>query len=197
MDYGVVEHQHRGAGAGGGPRIQRVDDEGRVQAAPAGGGVQLVGGRVVEAQHVAARAVPWLRGHLFAGKLPAAGDGRGQAKAGFAAVIYVHVTFFFQFLHPAQAFGFVGVVLRVLRLFQGVAEAPPSPATLFKKCRKVQAEKSLANSWRNVVATSLSCCRLAHTAAATGAASAAPRMSRRPCPAALARPASPPRFASG
>ena len=82
-----------------------------------------------------------LRGNLFAGELPAVRDSRGQAKPGFVAVIYVHVAFFSQFLHPAQAFGFVGVVLRVLGLFQGVAEAPPAPATFFKKRRKVRAEK--------------------------------------------------------
>ena len=48
MDFGVVEHQHRGSGAGGRLCIKRVDDEGRVQNSLAGGGVQLVGSRVVE-----------------------------------------------------------------------------------------------------------------------------------------------------
>ena len=74
------------------------------------------------------------------------GDSRGQAKPGFVAVKYVHVAGSFQFLHPGQAVGFVGVVVRVLGLFQGVAEAPPSSTALFKKRRNVRAEKFLANS---------------------------------------------------
>ena len=101
------------------------------------------------------------------------------------------MAFFFSFLHPGQAFGFVGVVVRVLCLFQDVAKAPPTPATLFKKQRKVLAKKSLANSWRNVAVTSLSCCQFVRTAAATGASSAATRMGRRPYPVALAKPAKP------
>ena len=48
VDAGVVEFEHRGPGAGGGPGAERIDDKGRVQAAFAGGGVQLVGGGVVE-----------------------------------------------------------------------------------------------------------------------------------------------------
>ena len=48
MNFGVVEHEHRGSGAGDRPGIKRVDDEGRVQRPLAGGGVQLVGGRVIE-----------------------------------------------------------------------------------------------------------------------------------------------------
>ena len=126
---------------------------------------------------------------LFAGKLPAVGDGRGQAKAGSVAVKHIYVAFFFQFLHPGQALRFVGVVVRILRRFQGMAEAAPGPPTLFKNRRNMQAEKSLVKSWRNVAATSLSCCRLARTAWATKASSAVSRRGRRPCPAALAEPA--------
>ena len=131
-------------------------------------------------------------GSLFTGKLPAVGDSRGEAKSGFAAVKHVHVVLFFQFPHPNRAFSFVGVVVRVLGLFQGVAEAPPRPPTLFKKWRKVRGEKFLVSCWRCVAVTCRSCWRLTRTAWATGASSVALRMGRRPCPAALARPARPP-----
>ena len=93
---------------------------------------------------------------------------------------------------PGRAFGLVGIVRWVLGLFQGVARALLLPATLVKKRRKVRARKSLVSSWRNVAVTFLSCCRLARAAASTCAAAAA-KMDRRPCPAALASPASPPR----
>ena len=39
MDCSVVEHEHCGSGAGGRPRLKRVDDEGRVKGAFAGGGM--------------------------------------------------------------------------------------------------------------------------------------------------------------
>ena len=37
VDFGVVEHGHRGSGAGGRPRLKRADDKGRVQRPLAGG----------------------------------------------------------------------------------------------------------------------------------------------------------------
>ena len=117
-----------------------------------------------------------LRGDVFAGKLPAIGDSRGQAKPRFVAVKHVHVAFFFQFLHPGQAFGFVGVIVRVLRLFQGVAEAPPGSTALVKKRRNVLANRYFANSWRNVAATSLSCGRAGQ---ATGLPAVKPGVDRR------------------
>ena len=157
VDTGVVENQHRGPGTGGRPGIERLDDKDRVHGCLAGGGVQLVRGRVVEAQHVESLAVTRPGGHLLARQLPTIGDGRGQAKPGFVAVKHVHMPGLFQFLHPGQAFGFVGVVLRVLGFFQRMPKAPPLPATLFKKRRKVLGEKSLANCSRSVTVTSLSC----------------------------------------
>ena len=75
VDAGVIEHEHRGPGAGGSPGIEGVDDKGGVQASLAGGGVQLVGGRVVEAQHVEALTVAGPGSDVFVGKLPAVGDG--------------------------------------------------------------------------------------------------------------------------
>ena len=39
VDFGVVEHEHRGAGASGRPRVKRIDDEGRVQGAFTDSGV--------------------------------------------------------------------------------------------------------------------------------------------------------------
>ena len=99
---------------------------------------------------------------------------------------------FFCLLPPGQAFGLIGVVVRILRRFQGMAGATLGPPTLFKNRRNVRTEKSLANSWRNVAATSLSYCRLARTAWATKASSAVSRRGRRLCPAALAKPARPP-----
>ena len=119
MDAGVVKHEHRGPSAGGGPDIERLDDKSRIHGGLAGGGVQLVSGGVVEAQHVEPLAVTGPGGDVLARKLPAVGDGLGQAKARFVAVKHVHMAFFFQFPDPAQAFDFVGVGLRVLGFFQG------------------------------------------------------------------------------
>ena len=116
----------------------------------------------MEAQHVELLNVAGLGGDVFAGKLPAVGDSRGQTEAGFVDVKHVPVAFIFQFLHLDQEVGFVGVVVRVLRSFQGVAKAPPGPSRILKK-RNVQVEKSLTNAKHNVVVTSLSYCRLART----------------------------------
>ena len=90
-----------------------------------------------------------LGGDVFAGKLPAVGHGRGQAKAGFIAVEQVKRAFLFKFLHLAHLFGFEGVFVRVLGLFQAVAEVPPLLSTLFKKRFSVSGEDSLRNSWRS------------------------------------------------
>ena len=87
VNFGVIEHQHGGAGACGGLGIGRIGDKGRVERAFAGGGVQVVGGGVVAAQHVETLTMARQGGDLFAGKLPGVGQGRGQAKARFAAVI--------------------------------------------------------------------------------------------------------------
>ena len=174
---------------GGGPGVKRVEDKRGVERAFAGSRVQVVGRGVVEAQHVEARAMTGLRSNRFAEELPAVGDGRGEAKPGFVAVKHVQMAVFFQFPHPAQLLGFGGVRFWVLGLFQGVAKAPPPGATLFKKRRKVRGENSLASSWRSVAVTSLSCCRLVRTAWTTRGSSAASRMGRRPCPAAVSGPA--------
>ena len=194
VDFRVVEHEYRGAEAGGGPGVERVDNKSGVERTLTGGRVQVVGRGVVEAQPIDSLAVPGPDGDVFARKLPAVRNGRGEAKPGFIAVKHVHMAFFFQLPHPAQAFGFVGVVLWVLRLFQGVAKTPPATATatLFKKRHKVLGEKFLANPWRNVAVISLICCRLVRTTSNTGTSSAAVRMDRRPYPAALASPARPP-----
>ena len=146
MQAGIVEDQHRGAGAGGDPGVERVDDKGRVHGCLAGRGVQLVGGGVEQAQHVEPLAVAGLGGDLFARELPAVRDGRGQAKAGFIAVKQLNRAFFFQFLHLAQLVRFAGVLVRVLGRFQAVAEAPPFAPTLFKKRFSVRSEKSLRSS---------------------------------------------------
>jgi len=46
VNFGVVEHQYRGASARGGLGSARVEDKGCVQRACAGGGEQVVGGGV-------------------------------------------------------------------------------------------------------------------------------------------------------
>ena len=67
----------------------------------AGGGVQLLGSGVEQAQYVEARAVTRLDGDVFAAKLPAVRDGRDQAKTGFIAVEQLNRAFFFQRLYLA------------------------------------------------------------------------------------------------
>ena len=192
VQAGVVEHEHRGPGARGHPGLERVEHKGPVQGAFAGGRVQLVGGRVIETQHVKPLRMTGLRGDLFARELPAVGQGRGQAETRLVAVVQVDMALLFQGLQLGQALGFVAVVGRVLGRFQAVAEAAEAPTKLFKKRRSVVGENDLSNSWRNVAVTSLSCWRLASTAARTGASSASVSVGLRPCPAALASPASPP-----
>ena len=85
-------------------------------------------------------------GDVFAGKLPAVRDGRGEAKARFVAVVHVQVPLLFQRVQFVQLGGLLGVNLRVLGRFQAVAEAPPFGPMLFKKRFSVRGEKSLFSS---------------------------------------------------
>ena len=155
VNRGVVEDQNRGPDAGGGPGIDGLDDESRVHRSFAGVGTQVVGkqvvgGGVVEAQHVEARAVAGPGGDVFAGKLPAVGDGRGEAKARFVAGVHVQVPLFLQRVQFGEFGGLFGGLFggcfRVLGPFQAVAEAPPFGPMLFKKRFSVRGEKSLASS---------------------------------------------------
>ena len=142
VQTGVIKHEHklRGPGAGDGSGIHRINDESCIQGSFTGSVVQLVGRRIIETQHVQALAMAGPSGHMFARKLPAVGDSQGQAKPGFVAVKHVHVARFFCLLPPGQAFGLVGVVVRIMGLFQRMAEPSPRPTTLFKKRRNMRTE---------------------------------------------------------
>lgn len=75
VEFGVVEHEHRRPGTGSRPGIERVDDKGGIQATLSGGGMQLIGGGVEEAQYVESLTMTRLGSDVLAAKLPAVGDG--------------------------------------------------------------------------------------------------------------------------
>lgn len=96
VNAGVIGYEHGGLGTRGGPGIKRVDNKGRIQGAFANGSVQVNGSGVVSDQHIEQMTITWMRSNLYAGGVPAVGQGRGQAEAQFIAVVRLHRTRLFQ-----------------------------------------------------------------------------------------------------